>query len=131
MREYKFRGKRKDGKGWSYGDLLHYDGKVFVGLEDAWLDECEVDPATVGMCTGLKDRLGREIFEGDIVFDSDWECIGKVFYSSEHLSWMVRLDGESEFLQEFICADTVKTESSEVIGNIHDNPELMEVPDER
>jgi uncharacterized phage protein (TIGR01671 family) len=136
QREIKFRGKRVDTKEWVYG-YYYYD--IGRNRHMIWTHEqygeglCdntyEVIPETVGEYTGLKDKNGKEIYEGDIVVFEDmtstesgyWErdCIGIVVWGEETAAFEVtnRLSAESyEVLSD--C---------EVIGDIYTTPELLEV----
>mgnify|MGYP002676416911 CR=1 FL=1 len=98
--------------------LSYYDGVLMT------YDECvEVDPDTIGQFTGLTDRNGTKIFEGDVVkfkYFDDW--IGKIEYDSDSaLFTVIFADGDDDYFGRVSCGDC------EVIGNIYDNPELLEV----
>ena len=128
-RKILFRGKAKDTGEWVYGDLSsHMDGKPFIGTWVQSTTDClyrstQVDPDTVGQFTGLHDKHGNPIFEGDIVLKRTYG--GKSYCS-------VRFDGGM-----FHCGYgggsstpthryTLEDKRIEVVGNIYDNQELME-----
>ena len=129
MREILFRGKRTDCEAWVEGDLLHYEsGEMAIckGFSKYGYEATEiigrykVIPETVGQYTGLTDKNGVRIFEGDIVslvkHDS---LIYKVVYVPCRYE-LVNSKGVNCFV-----LDIYKSENIEVIGNIHDNPELL------
>ena len=125
MREITFRGKRIDNGKWVYGYYKYskmLDEHIIVGDDD--YVSYTVIPETVGQYTGLKDRNGVKIFEGDIVkgysvypTDSTFESflMGEVYYTDRG-TW----DCYSYILGGF-------NEQVEVIDNIHDNPEPIGV----
>lgn len=125
MREIKFRGKRLDNGKWLYGSLLvsHFkDDKkeryFITQFSGNYTFEHEVNPATVGQFTGLKDKNGKEIYEEDILFDESG-VYAVVCYSMG--TFCVDF-GEGFDLQYF--TDGIH-EICDVVGNIHDNPELL------
>ena len=122
---YKFRGKRLDGQGWVYGFYQpHANGKVvFIGDYSGLTDIPKLHkvlPESVGQWTGLVDRHGVEIYEGDVLraISNVKEDIGAVEYDVSEAQWF----GAKDFL-----GYAVAYSGAEIIGNIHDNPELMEV----
>ena len=128
MREILFRGKRTDTGEWVEGDLVQgvndQKGHMFIWSENdesiLGVVEFEVYPETVGQYTGLTDRNGTKIFEGDVVdILTENEELGVVEY--EDGGFLVNADGFSVDFHTNINGTDL-----EIIGNIHDNPELME-----
>lgn len=127
MREILFRGKRMDNGEWVKGFYVcvldtHYimTGK-FDSLTNGIINSeaYKVDPETVGQFTGLTDRNGVKIFEGDIVLHKG-EC-GLVGYSYDYGIF------EVDFDYCFAGFIDISASNCEVIGNIYDTPELLEV----
>ena len=141
-REILFRGKRKDNGEWIYGyycvfnGMIHciYTGYAETDCGDIYPDYYEVDPETVGQYTGLTDKNGVKIFEGDIVKGTAYSAttIGVIVWIDEISSFGVRRVNapnptaweNSSILR---CVSLGKTDefAAEVIGNIYDNPELL------
>ena len=119
MREILFRGKQKNNGLWVHGDLsYHRDGRVFIRcwerLEfDPAYSAYEVDPETVGQFTGLTDKNGKMIFEGDIL---------EFRRGRTHI---VNFE-DGAFVFTGTAIPVRYADKFEVIGNIHDNPELLE-----
>ena len=128
MREILFRGKRLDNGEWVEGDLVHSVYKVgdtCVGKFGCTLGMHQVDPSTVGQYTGLEDKNGKRIFEGDIVKTSDIthegviQIPGESFEIAMRKGCWVMVDREDwDFLE-------TNHECIRVIGNIHDNQKLL------
>lgn len=130
MRTIKFRGKRLDNGEWVYGDYHCRAGNVHTIIEmepDEDGKVCyalnQVIPDTVGQFTGLTDQNGEEIYEGDIVAND----FGNAYIVNMAVEWCAdgywalhEIDGDDTM---HFVADYLK--EIEVIGNIHDNPELM------
>ena len=123
QREIKFRGKgQTDGK-WHYGLLVLLTDAV-CHIKDkytTWICDAE----TVGQYTGLKDKNGKEIYEGDIC------TVSLKFFDIKNEKTKVIFKDGCFYFQYGYSDDYVKsykaweTDSAEVIGNIHDNPELL------
>lgn len=117
-REILFRAKRKDNGKWVYGDLLHPDnyGNGYC-IEDFTKEKnnCyDINPETIGQFTGLTDKNGKEIFEGDIVKwdEKEWGCPYNELVEFDYELLAMRKHDYKQW-----C---------EIIGNITDNPELLE-----
>lgn len=134
MREILFRGKRKDNGEWSYGDLsFHKDARAFIR---SWYVSAytatEIDPATVGQYTGLTDKNGVKIFEGDIITCSQYLGGNFVDYHIEKGYVEMKfgafgLHRKQGYYRPF--KDWLEDYEFEVTGNIHDNPELLSKED--
>ena len=125
MREIKFRAK--SGTQWRYGDLYHNErgelviyepktsGQTLDGVPfDGW--RIKVDPESVGQYTGLNDRGGKEIFEGDIISLQGAYGSNATLVKWHDGMWCVKKDLP-------LCRCTA---IASVIGNIHDNPGFLE-----
>lgn len=118
MREILFRGKRKDNGEWISGDLRQWS-ETSTGICDRDLKRTfPVRPETVGQYTGLTDRNGKKIFEGDILRQAD--TFNVVHWNHRAGSW--RAEDIRPFMGEMISAFF---HLAKVIGNRWDNPELL------
>jgi uncharacterized phage protein (TIGR01671 family) len=126
MREIKFRGKRLDNGEWVVGSYIEAENRDRSIAHQiipykAGLVVREVDPATVGQYTGLKDKNGREIYEGDIIGGSNGSINGWEWPFKSEIKWN---DEECGFNTP-IWGDMDSTHYYNVLGNIHDNPDLL------
>lgn len=130
MRDITFRAKRKDNGEWVYGVPLKegYSQEVEMLWYEysslAYTERVQVIPETVGQYTGLLDKDGNKVFEGDIVkneYRKGQYQYFKIVYDTRVYCWRVENKyGMLGFLYNVIG-------DLEVIGNIYDNPELLEV----
>lgn len=145
MRPIIFRAKRVDNGEWVYGDLSKIHCRVYISqfvLDDTFQDGAEnehlykhiwVLPETVGQYTGLTDKNGKKIFEGDIVSFEDESP-----YNYEYHDDIISNAGEVKYADgQFYLTNRIAVKmddliydgvlDGEVIGNVIDNPELLEV----
>lgn len=129
MREILFRGKRADNGEWVEGcGIIATENwvSILAVIDDletnsADVEEYEVIPETVGQYTGLTDKNGKKIFEGDILKSERFDAVGVVISNEWNCPccdgvFGYRIDGDGD-LRDF--------KWYEVVGNIHDNPELL------
>lgn len=146
MRDILFRGKRMDNEQTVYGYymVLELPVPLHIIVDHDGLYH-KVDPSTVGQFTGLLDKNGKRIFEGDIVEatiirsmgdgEETRKEIGMIAYDGIGMIGLVveRYAGHniwSDFFQELTLSGCIFDFGFDVIGSIHDNPELLEVGDE-
>ena len=134
MREILFRGKRIDNGEWVEGgiiqgvphELWQNEGRAFILVFPKYLSKqnlVEVAPSTVGQYTGLTDKNGKKIFEGDILE-------GRGYDEEDGYGVVAWYDGAFEVGNGQWCGTFHENYGGvefEILGNIHDNPELLEV----
>lgn len=123
MREIKFRGKRIDNGEWVYGyynQTYTYEQGYRNCIFNHNVGFVEVLPETICQFTGLHDKYGKEIYEGDIVrFDNHLQGLSKVLY--DRGQYTVESKNYSTALTYRIAIHTI------IVGNIHDNPEMLNI----
>ena len=128
MRESLFRGKRVDNGDWTYGYLFVCWDRCYIlwGMSGDNPIKEEVVPETVGEYTGLTDKNGKRIFEGDVMvfcqgatrpFEIRWDGLG----------WKMFCADGTRIKDSFESWEIWYMQKSEVIGTIYDNPDLLEV----
>lgn len=140
MREILFRGKRVDNGEWVEGFFwkdIWGDGESCYIHYDT--EDYQVDPTTVGQYTGLNERSGKRIFDGDIVYDNFYfrENHIKLFLLFQYLGSMLctielqdehlKIKNKDYWIPKPMCFESLMGFEPKICGNIHDNPELLEV----
>lgn len=129
MREVLFRAKRDNGGEWVHGyyvrmpDVWGSTHRIYIPAEnpDERNQVLYIDPETLGEFTGLKDKNGIKIFEGDIVqTDDPYEEPAAVFYDERETEFAIIVDN-----CYYGLGSSFNETDLTVIGNIHDNPELI------
>ena len=128
MRAIKFRGRRTSDRKWIYGDLKKLEpfGFFIHGYDGEFCLNFGVDTETVGQFTGLCDKNGKEIYEGDIL---RWD-VNNVLYVVTFESGMFYAsikECNEGMLGGFSLHRLTEYDygKCEIVGNIHDNPELL------
>lgn len=128
MREIKFRAKRTDNGAWVYGDLQHVQRiNTKEQAEQSGrrsepvvrVANYDVDEGTIGQYTGMHDEDGKEIYEGDVIFQIN--VFGGRMYSVEYINGAFCLCRNGDIWLTLVDVRL----SIYVRGNIHDNPELL------
>jgi uncharacterized phage protein (TIGR01671 family) len=122
MRTIKFRGKRLGDNKWVYGSLIsdkekgvgimqQRENPMHDGVAQGWCHG--IQPETVGQFTGLQDKNGKDIYEGDLVQHDDWNYPFEVIFNDEKARFVCKLQtGLTQYIDY---------QRLEVIGNIHEN----------
>lgn len=134
---FMFRAKRIDNNRFVYGYLcfIYIDNKEHCRIyspDDVMSYDCYAE--TLGQCTGLMDKNGKLIYEGDIVKgkatigEGGFEYLGRIewYYQSELIGWYIEdKDGGAWELKQAHAKISVDNITGEVIGNIHENADLL------
>lgn len=122
---YLYRGKTINGK-WVQGLLATKENKWYISNKAGAPFAYEIRPESICQCTAMPDKNKKLVFEHDIVWDSDERTFYEIIWNQEDMCWNVENANGYKFEFEECYGSTI-----EVNGNSFDNPELLEVYDER
>ena len=137
MRDIKFRGKSSCTGKWVYSSIFESfeDGEICLGIREGNMsDMYNIQKETFGQYTGLKDKNEKEIYEGDIVKgvaiadEGSFDYLGQViWYTFNHvIGWYIEdYNGGGWKIKQVRTKISTDHITGEVIGNIHDHPELL------
>lgn len=132
MREILFRGKRTINGDWVYGDFVHGNERkslrdsIFVyDSETQSFNDYEINPSTLGQYTGLTDKNGKRIFDGDVAKVMQGKDKDIAYVGFENGAFML-YPKTGNIYERTLWSYWYNDWDVEVIGNITDNPELLE-----
>lgn len=130
MREIEFRGQQINTKQWVYGYLYRNKGLYVICENIRYAEEEPIFSDSVGQYTGLKDKNGKKIFEGDILLrkSGQFESIVLVKWGKVEFSFLYKSRYDGKIRKGKWTRGTYQGLDgyAEVIGNIYNNPELLE-----
>ncbi len=132
MREIKFRGLDHGGE-WRIGSLVIEEGAYFIYNPSPERVRVEIDSKTIGQYTNIKDKNGKEIYEGDIIYSNSWWWGAKFIFLSSGEVGPARGDNVFQYILSQDMENPLKGATHnlwygkdvEIIGNIYQTPELI------
>ena len=129
MRTIKFRGRRLDNKMWVFGYLVpvvtHGETQMYIVTEirDGAVEGFAVEPESVSLFTGMCDKNGKEVYEGDIV---RYRTTDERYTRNPNFRTLIvhYEDCSARFMAGGIYWDTLRSQKVEVVGNSYDNPNI-------
>ena len=130
MRELKFRAWNRQDNEYITGNRIRVDGDGLlyidrITVKTAFVHHTRKNPwFIVEQYTGLKDKNGTEIYEGDIIRAPVY--IGRIFYDEEYAYFKLKTSRSDHCFIALMQQLEIEMDDLEVVGNIHENPELLE-----